>query len=144
MRNLRYASLFCSLLLFSCGSTEEQTKPPGPPPEPGPIGFKSTKDTVLTIRPPAEVVTEETEERVIRYMVQIGAFSNPVNASRVQELARERFGIPVFNDYRTDLKLYQVRIGFFEDRTAAVAFRGELIREFPGDYYDAWIVELLP
>lgn len=134
-----------AVLLCSCGASEEQTKPPDLIRQESTIDFRSSEDTVLTSRPAGEAVEETSSaERPIRFMVQIGAFANPVNASRVQDLARERFGIPVFNDYRTDLRLYQVRIGFFEDREAATTFRAELMQKFPGDYHDAWIVELLP
>jgi len=147
MSKVRNGSVLCVIgfLVLSCGSTETQTVPAEQAPEQSPIGFQSTKDTVLTSRPPEETHEEPIRgERAIRYMVQIGAFVNPVNASRVQELARERFGIPVFNDYRSDLRLYQVRIGFFEERSDAVSFRTKLIRAFPEEYHDAWIVELLP
>ena len=75
-------------------------------------------------------------------MVQIGAFQDPANASAVQLRARERFHTPVLNDYHTGLKLYQVRIGFFEDYQSANRFRSQMVREHPADYGDSWIVQL--
>ena len=143
---VRAVLLMAVIGIAGCSSTGEQTSGTPPPQEPvrPPLEFESHMDTVLTSRPAGhEQGDRGNGDRAIRYMVQIGAFADPVNASRVQELARERFRIPVFNDYHTGLRLYQVRIGFFEDRTAAVDFRSRLIAEYPDDYRDAWVVQLL-
>jgi cell division septation protein DedD len=84
----------------------------------------------------------ETETDTIRFMVQIGAFKNPRNASKVQQNARTRFRLPVINDYHTKYSLYQIRIGFFTTKGEAELFRKRLQTEYPGDYSDAWVVTL--
>ncbi len=106
--------------------------------------FESQTDTVNAVH------TEEGAQRVsggqpqIRFMVQIGAFRDPHLASNVQNTARQRFKLPVLNDYNTQLSLYQIRIGFFVTREAALAFREQMQRNFPGDYTDSWLVQLKP
>jgi len=138
-------TLGCCLLGLAagCTSSEQQAEPSSPKTD-RPLEFTSRTDTINMSRsngsPPAD---EADSNHEIRYMVQIGAFSNPLNASRAQEIARQRFGVPVLNDYHTGLRLYQVRIGFFEDRESAAAFRQQLISEYPDDYRDAWIVQLI-
>lgn len=78
----------------------------------------------------------------IRYMVQIGAFREAQHATAVQTLARERFELPVVNDYNAQRKLYQVRVGFFETEAEALDFRARLIKEYRNDYWDAWAVQI--
>ncbi len=84
----------------------------------------------------------EAETNTIRFTVQIGAFKDPRNASRVQQDARARFRLPVINDYHTRYSLYQIRIGFFSTKDEADDFKKKLQREYPGDYGDAWVVIL--
>ena len=147
MKSLHVATLFaaCALVLAACRTSREQSDPP-PPPSPAPetpISFRASTDTVATTHPEGEGTAEsQNGNRDIRFMVQIGAFQNPANASVVQRLARERYHKPVLNDYHTGLKLYQVRIGFFEDYQSASGFRSQMIQEHPSDYRDAWIVQL--
>ncbi len=75
-------------------------------------------------------------------MVQVGAYKDPQNANTVQVAARERYHLPVLNDYHTVLGLYQIRIGFFETREAAQDFLGKMQHDYPSDYKDSWIVQL--
>ena len=86
--------------------------------------------------------SREAREYQIKFMVQIGAFKDPQYASAVQTAARERYHMPVLNDYNTSYALYQIRIGFFETKEAAYAFRLRMRREYPADYRDAWVVQL--
>ncbi len=147
-----HSPIFASLLVIAttfslgaCGSGKEQTQPPAPPPQPveTPLSFNTSTDTIATSHRGDGATGESLDaHRGIRFMVQIGAFQDPVNASAVQGLARDRYHIPVLNDYHPVLKLYQVRIGFFEDYESARTFRTQLIQEHPKDYADAWIVQL--
>ncbi len=134
-----------TLVLGACGSSKEQTESQAtpPPPQEASLSFKTSTDTIATSHrgEPAPDGLPDAD-RGIRFMVQIGAFQDPVNASAAQGLARDRYHIPVLNDYHPVLKLYQVRIGFFEDYESARTFRSELIQQHPGDYSDAWIVQL--
>jgi cell division protein FtsN len=137
---------FLSILWTGCKSSETVERPDQPVLEthPDPIQFVSTSDTVRADSRPDPVQTSNAQvDDEIRYMVQIGAFKDPINASRVQALARERFRVPVVNDYQPFLKLYQTRIGFFRTEEEADKFRQRMQREFPKDYRDAWIVQLL-
>jgi cell division septation protein DedD len=137
---------FTALILSACGATKEQSTPepvvPSPPPKEAPVSFRTSTDTIATSPHGGEETGDlQTGER-IRFMIQIGAFRDPANASAVQLRARERYRVPVLNDYHTGLKLYQVRIGFFEDYASADKFRLQLVQEHPADYRDAWIVQL--
>lgn len=143
------ALLMCSIILAGCGSTEEsqdtslpttpQTRLP-PAPE---NDFETRVDTVRALGQSGSRGTGgKLREPGIRFTVQIGAFKDPRKASRVQELARERYRIPVVNDYHTIYGLYQIRIGFFETRDAAHEFRRRMMAEHRSDYTDSWVVQL--
>ncbi|MBI4535088.1 MAG: SPOR domain-containing protein [Ignavibacteriae bacterium] len=144
--------LLCGLFVFiswGCGTSEESQQLPTSPPEtteqtPLPeSGFETRTDTIFTEKLGKRADTSrESRSREIRFVVQIGAFKDPRNASRVQNAARERYKLPVVNDYHAGLSLYQIRIGFFETRESANAFRQQMIREFPKAYKDAWVVQL--
>lgn len=86
--------------------------------------------------------SHEARDIQIRYMVQIGAFKDPQYAAAVQTAARDRYHLPVLNDFNTSHALYQIRIGFFETREDAYNFRQKMRKDFPGDYKDAWVVQL--
>lgn len=134
---------------LGCGGAEtvQETVPPPPRPapreEPPHVEFESKTDTVnVTQTGRADSVKAPGREPEIRFMVQIGAFRNPPLAAAVQTLARNRYRMPVLNDYGMKAGLYQIRIGFFETREAAVAFRAKMLKEYPEDYKDAWVVQL--
>jgi len=135
-----------TLLVLQCTSTREAEQTPPPPPQPqeaSPLQFETKQDTVF-LQNERENGLRISSERgpEIRFMVQIGAFKDAQNASGVQTLTRERYHVPVLNDFHTGLSLYQIRVGFFETYEAAQAFRLRLQREYPGDYNDSWIVKL--
>jgi hypothetical protein len=105
--------------------------------------FETRTDTVATVG--AKHVTESSSpynSSLVRFMVQIGAFRDPLFASTVQATARLRYKLPVVNDYNAGRRLYQIRIGFFEAEEAARAFIAQLRTEYPHDYKDAWIVQI--
>ncbi len=123
-------------------AAEEETQQVSPPSS-GTVEFETTTDTVYTKI--AESRTEaDAESRGLeaRYSVQIGAFKNPRNASRLQTAIRERYQLPVVNSYHTAYALYQIRIGFFESKEEASAFRDRIRKEYPSDYGDSWVVQL--
>lgn len=137
------------LSLAACGSVEETEKITPPPvveiqkpPEP-PVSFSTKTDTVATVTSSQQTESAAVQRNPeIRFMVQIGAFRDAQNASRIQALARERYHQPVLNDYNTAISLYQIRLGFFETREAAKAFRDRMAREYPEEYKDAWVAQL--
>ena len=75
-------------------------------------------------------------------MVQIGSFTDAQNASNVQLLARQRYKLPVVNDYNAARHQYQIRIGFFEKEQSANEFLRKLRSDYPNDYKDGWVVQI--
>lgn len=141
--------LILSLVVASCATTVEVREEPPPPPPveepaPEPTTFRTQTDTLhsAAVVDAAHPVDRRNPE--IRFMVQVGAFRDAANASRVQEATRERFRMPVVNDYNLLKGVYQIRIGFFETREAAAAFRDRIVREYPREYGDSWVVPLTP
>lgn len=138
------------LALFGCGASEEvrESSPapstPGGQPAQQKLGFETRVDTIKTVtKGEHTTAAETTRERQIKFMIQIGAFKDARSASRIQGIARNRYHLPVLNDYNTRLGLYQIRIGFFETREQAMLFRQQMRTGFPSDYRDAWVVQLL-
>jgi len=127
----------------SAGSRPRQTEAPPAVKAPGKLEFETRTDTITAVHggEHRNAGAEERDVRV-RFMVQIGAFKDPHNASEVQAQARKRYQMPVLNDYYAGLGLYQIRIGFFESRDRAHAFRQRMLREYPAEYGDSWIVQL--
>jgi cell division septation protein DedD len=133
-----------------CGTTEEteETLPPAPKPaakdeSPPKVVFESRTDTIAVdhLNLP-EKATPGGQRSAIRFMVQIGAFKDPHLATAVQTTARQRYHLPVLNDYNLKFGLYQIRIGFFETYESASVFKARMQREFPGEYKDSWVVQL--
>ncbi len=150
---LRLGCILCIawtvLTASGCGSTEETAErstssPTSATQQPQPkLGFETRVDTINTVSDTDHTGMAETpREQQIRFMIQIGAFKDARNASRIQGIARERYHLPVLNDYNTRLSLYQIRIGFFETREQAMVFRQQMQTGFPSDYKDAWVVQL--
>jgi cell division septation protein DedD len=145
-----------ALLIPGCGTTEESSEehqpaisPLGRPPDS--VATTPSRRTVFETRTDTVNALRGLEHRIngsaypsegIRYMVQIGAFSDPHHATIVQAEARKRYHLPVLNDYHAVRKLYQIRIGFFESRESARRFRQQLIHDYPADYSDSWVVQL--
>jgi cell division septation protein DedD len=111
---------------------------------PAPV-FKTKLDTV-------RVATVRTQKPAVRatapierpanptYTLQIGAFSRAENALRAQKRAHRQFpDIPILNVYVPSARLYRVSVGRFESRSAANAFRLELLKHYPKEYAQCWI-----
>jgi cell division septation protein DedD len=136
------------LITGGCGSAPEaqearQPLPPAVRQTPPRMEFETKTDTIRALKPRTGAPPRtDTIEPQIRYMVQIGAFKDAHNASRVQVSARERYHMPVMNDYDVTRGLYQIRIGFFESQAAAQAFCTRLQKDYPNDYKDCWVVQL--
>lgn len=150
------AALAVPLLLSGCGSSEESVEESPPPPQPRQevlppqketparkLEFETRTDTV-TATHANEGAAPGTQTRgvQVRYMVQIGAFKDPKNADAIQAAARRRYHLPVLNDFHSGRGLYQIRMGFFESRESAHAFRQKMIDGYPADYKDSWVVQL--
>jgi hypothetical protein len=133
--------------IAGCGSVPESEETIAPPPPVGRQGspkmeFETRTDTVALEKAKLDSAARRSLEMGIRYMVQVGAFKDPHYASLVQTAARDRYHMPALNDYNSGLALYQIRIGFFETREDANAFKARMQKEYPHDYKDAWVVQL--
>ncbi len=135
------------LLAQGCGTTEEAEETP--PVKPG-VGqearqkeFETKTDTVNAQGSGRQHEAPQTADALpVRFTVQVGAFKDPHNASRIQTIARERYHMPVINDYQAKLGLYQIRIGFFDTQAAAEAFLRKMQQDYPKEYKDSWVVQL--
>jgi cell division protein FtsN len=107
------------------------------------VQFRTRTDTVAVVHSTTPDSTAPAGgTQTLRYMVQIGAFKDPQLATAVQAAARQRYQLPVLNDYNPLVGLYQIRIGSFSSREEAIEFKNQMQREFPIDYRDSWIVQL--
>ena len=132
----------CSALLSLGCAAQEETQQVSPPSS-GRVEFETTTDTVYTkIAESRHEADAESRGLETRYSVQIGAFIDPWNASRLQTATRERYQLPVVNSYHTTYALYQIRIGVFESKEEASAFRDRIQKEYPSDYADSWVVQI--
>jgi cell division septation protein DedD len=153
---LLLSALAVPLLLSGCGSGEdvvEQAPPPAEPraqsftpareATPRKVEFETRTDTVTATHADPLIPAGSPARGVqIRFMVQIGAFKDPKNASAVQTETRRRYHLPVLNDFNAARGLYQIRMGFFESRENAAAFRQKMLEEYPRDYTGSWVVQL--
>jgi cell division septation protein DedD len=156
MRFIPSLLLLASLALISgCGTTdesrEEEVATPEPPPPPAvskpaypPVSFDARTDTVLAAPPavPNEPVVNQRPP-AIQYLVQLGAFKDAGKATHFQNAARDRLKMTVLNDYNTLIGMYQIRVGYFDTREAAAAFRDTIIRDYPEEYKGSWIVQFV-
>jgi cell division septation protein DedD len=133
-------------IFLGCGTTEETPSPPAqvsqPEPPPPPKAFESRTDTVSAVHTVAgQRDSASAAQPHSRWLVQIGAFKDPLLANASQASARQRYAMTVLNDYNPLVGLYQIRIGFFETKDLAQAFRERMQKEFPEEYKGAWVVE---
>ena len=76
------------------------------------------------------------------YAVQIGAFEIVENADRVEQLAKLRFALPVRKSYDWMTSFYRISVGSFATKDEALEWRKILNERYPGEYRDAWVVEV--
>lgn len=103
--------------------------------------LETRTDTIDTVAKEAKRLSPAPAETTgTRYLVQIGAFKEPRNASKLQSLARERFQLTVLNTFDPGPGLYQVRLGYLDTYNDARAFCEQLKQDYPGEYQDCWVV----
>jgi cell division septation protein DedD len=104
--------------------------------------FETRTDTVAPVHAQPTPDLSPYSTAPVQYTVQIGAFREARNANATQTLARERFQVPVVNEYSAVRRLYQIRVGFFPTKDLALDFVKKLRATYPHEYKDAWIVRL--
>lgn len=135
-----------ALLALQCASTGESDREwtfstPDSTTESKPPAFEAHADTVA-VKPSRDQAATPQRPSAARYSVQIGSFRVRRNAGRAHTLARQRFQLPVINEYDAARKLYHIRVGFFATWDEAVVFRNQLVATHPHEYGDAWIVRI--
>jgi cell division septation protein DedD len=130
--------------IAGCGTGEEAARhTERESPEIPPRMFEIRTDTVDAVEGPrTSTERDSTDETGTGFALQIGAFRDPRNASAAQTAARSRFEVPVTNEYNVASALYYIRAGFFRSRAEASLFRESIVRRFPAEYSDSWIVEV--
>lgn len=153
------AFLACSLFFGGCAATDgtrndpsasEATTAAQPPPQAPvqqqPEEFVARVDTVEAAGSAASGGAAVADSTIatgeVFFSVQIGAFKEPANASTVQALARERYTLPVLNEFQERPGLYRIRIGNFTTREEATAHLARMRTAFPADYRDSFILQL--
>jgi cell division septation protein DedD len=148
--------LACSLFIGGCAATDgtrhdtpaTATAPVTPPPDATPAQqppgeFVAGVDTIEAAGTAGAVVADSSlTEAEALFSVQIGAYKEPVNASAAQSTARERYNLPVLNEFQERPGLYRIRIGAFASREEAAAHLARMRSEFPVDYKDSFILQL--
>lgn len=157
MRTIRFTILLAPVFLAGCASSSDADRewlniPPMdttahtrlPDGQAGKTTFETHTDTVNAEGARTRTQTQSGVEgsSAVRFTVQIGSFADAKNASIVQAAARQRYQLPVVNEYNAQRKRYQIRIGFFESREAAIAFCARLKSDFPQEYKDAWVAQI--
>lgn len=84
----------------------------------------------------------ESEPITGYYSVQVGAFTDALNADNALRKIRQRFDLEVKNDYDPVEQLFKITIGRFAGYDHAQTFRDRMINDYPGEYIDAWIVDM--
>jgi cell division protein FtsN len=148
---LRLAFVYCIIIFSGIAFVMQACKSPGvitekPDYEPSVSIFTAREDTVKVLALDVEdsdhtTATETTD--VIYYAVQIGAYRLPLNAERTRRLAQERFAdMESHTEFNPDEGLYKITIGSFETYEQARTFREQMIKHYPSEYIDAWIVSM--
>ena len=149
-RNLLFTLTAASLALYigGCSASEETEKEEGvkqeAPAEKQPTMKKDTAEVKVVPPAKSEPMKEAATEgaAVMVYGVQVGAFESSENAGRVERALKARFSQPVHRFYDETTKLYKVSVGSFATKDQALEFRKTLNEKYPGEYNDAWIVEV--
>lgn len=144
------ASLVLTALLVGCSASDEATRKSEQGADTLSIRASGTQlttdqDTVVaSVMTQSKTSTRSATEFAIApgqaFTVQIGAFAEPKNALRAQQVAKDFFGhYPVFNQFEASLKLYRVSIGKFESREEALGLLKEVRKVLPKEYSECWI-----
>jgi cell division protein FtsN len=142
------SALVAMLYLGACTASEEAEQEEGAEQEAPPAAQPAApttmkKDTAeVKVVPPAVTEPAAPATATVLYAVQIGAYENDSNAQHAEQLIAVRFSQPVRKYFDETTKLYKVSVGSFPTKDQALEFRKLLNEKYPGEYQDAWIVEV--
>jgi cell division protein FtsN len=150
MRTRQFTHLIMMLILAGCGSSSDTDRewmnipPMDTTVQARKTTFETRTDTIDAegAQPKTQTDAAVAASAELRFTVQIGSFTDAKNASLAQAAARQRYQLPVVNDYDAQRRRYQIRIGFFESKEAAGAFCAKLKSDFPLEYKDAWVAPI--
>ncbi len=150
MRTQQFTHLVMILILAGCGSASDTDRewmnipPMDTTVQARKTTFETRTDTIDAegAQPKTQTDPAAAASAELRFTVQIGSFTDAKNASLAQAAARQRYQLPVVNDYDAQRRRYQIRIGFFESKEAAGAFCAKLKSDFPQEYKDAWVAPI--
>jgi len=77
-----------------------------------------------------------------KFTVQLGAYQSEDAARKISTLAGSRFSRQIFTVYDAVDGLYKVMLGMFDTKDQARDFRDMIVRQYAGDYRDAWVSDL--
>lgn len=137
-------------------ATQESTPttvPSVPPPaQPAPTTERAPDTVDATVHshtPPApqteaprQVPPSPAHLSIRLFGVQIGAYLQSDVAERIAGQTKVRFGekVQMVPDKRT--RMTKIFLGEFTSKEEARKFRDSLVRQFPGEYDDAWVSEI--
>lgn len=125
---LRSVGFLLAASLAGCASSGDGSS--GSAPSGGP-GGAAPGATGKESRPPAAV----------QFTVQLGAYVSEEAAGTVSALAKTRFAREIVTVFDRVDGLHKVMLGVFETKEAARNFRDTIVRQYPGEYNDAWVSE---
>ena len=138
-------------------AVETAPKPAATPVERKEQGFVTQSDTIevqvvsqkpdsAKVQPAPVIVPAESQipiqDKKMCFALQIGAFQQEVNASRIAEIFKKRSDKHINQFYDASVKLYRVLVGSFSTKEEANAFQAQLKKEFPKEYPESWVAEV--
>ncbi len=128
---------FLSIILQSCGTTQETTKESGD--DEVYVFDEIPEENIINIYDPE---TDPPYTGMKYFIVQIGAFTTKEKAENFAKTSRSKLNKEIEISYSNRVNLFVVHIKpFFTDRSDAEKLRNELWR-LP-DYNDAWILTVI-
>jgi cell division septation protein DedD len=115
--------------------TIEEIEPVGEETEPIGEEIEPIPESVQTAESGIQRATEY-------YSVQIGAFEEQLNAEQAFQRARQLFDLEAINEYDPVEQLFKITVGKFTLYEDAQIYRDRIMRDYPYEFSDAWIVDM--
>jgi cell division septation protein DedD len=112
------------------------------PPDTVDATVRRPAEPIATPPPPEVPQTLPRPPVVPRFGVQIGAYTQPDVAQRIATLAKSRFPVKLQQILDRNSEMTKIYLGEFSSKDDARKFRDTIVRQFPGEYDDAWVSEI--